>query len=236
MIPMDLTWLQTQLDTRFGGGLAVGANTPGSVACVLEFAHVVAGDPWEDTPDLWPDLRPLNDGPWSSPMMRAAHLLPVLVAVWDWASWPVARQHAWAERVALAMVQDIIAELPHLPEVIRAQCREATTLELAKTAAEAARAAVATETAVAAAWGAVAATEAAETAVAASEAARAAAEAAMTVVAAAWAAVVAAWAARVALWAARAAAMAAEAVAEAAEADSVLSRTCTIWISAAMDD
>jgi hypothetical protein len=193
----------------FGGILTSGEHEPDGSACALEAAHVAIGDEWSDEPNLWPDLRPLNDGPWDSDEQRTAHVVPVLIALWDWQDWSPERQRRWAETVVLRTVRELIAELPGLPTAVAQACRDSGTLEAAE----------------AAAWAAAKAEEAAAWAAAnAEEAAAAAANAANTAKASAWAAANAA---------ARAAAKAA--AARAANAVPVLVLACRIWRDAAED-
>ena len=115
---------------RFGGRLAWGAHEADSVACALEAAHAAMGDPWSDRPDRWPDIRPLNDGPWSSDTARAEALVPLLIAYWDWAEWSVARRQRVMDCLVRLTVQQLIAELPGLPATVVAQCRAAATAQL----------------------------------------------------------------------------------------------------------
>ena len=123
---------------RFGGRLAWGAHEADSVACALEAAHAAMGDPWSDRPDRWPDIRPLNDGPWSSDTARTEALVPLLIAYWDWAEWSVARRQRVMDCLVRLTVQQLIAELPGLPAPVVAQCRAAATVQEVKAAAEAA--------------------------------------------------------------------------------------------------
>lgn len=45
-----------------------------------------------------------------------AGLVPVVEALWDWAAWPRARQVAWAERVAIATVRDVVSAVVPEPQ------------------------------------------------------------------------------------------------------------------------
>ena len=139
--------VETTLTTRFHGLIHQGSHNDRSQACLLECAHAAIGAAWSDCPDLWPDLRPLNDAAWSSDARRTAHLIPVLRAYWEWSIVPVARQHQIMARLILLTVQRIIAELPGLPEVTRAACRQARTLDAATAATAAADATVASSVA-----------------------------------------------------------------------------------------
>jgi hypothetical protein len=202
--------LQAKLDELDDGVLRSGAHPAGGREfCALEFESQVRGREWSDAPITLPDLRPINDGPWSSDRARTDALLPVMAALWDWSTWDDARRVRWASIVALETVRQIIAELPGLPDEVRVSCRAASDLPSAARAsarvlaeaAEAARAAGAADAAARAAWAAAGA---------AARAARAA-----------WAA------AGAAAWAARASAEAAEAA-----KDAILTRACRIWIDA----
>ncbi len=133
---MDLQQLQAELATRDDGILRHGKHPEGREFCGIEFARDVRGLPWGDTPDVLPDLRPLNDGPWSSDRARTAAVLPVIATLWNWSAWDPARRHRWATAVAIETVRQIIAELPSLPDPIRTQCQGADTLESARAAAD----------------------------------------------------------------------------------------------------
>ena len=133
--------VETTVRNRFRNVVAHGSHMPDGVACVLELAHIAANLPWSERPDRWPDLRPLNDGPWSSDARRTAGLVPVLVAYWDWANWASERRKQVINRVIIATVHDLISQLPGLPAHIIQQCQTATNLSEAQMAAEAAEAA-----------------------------------------------------------------------------------------------
>ena len=203
--------LQAALDRLDQGVLLAGAHAEGDQFCALEFDSQVRGRAWSDEPVTLPDLRPLNDGPWSSNAARTAALLPVMAALWEWGEWTPDRRQRWVTQVVLETVRQIVSALPGVPDAVRETCRTATTLEEAREAARAAGA-----TAAGAAWAAWAAREAA--------AAEAAAGAARAAGAAAGAAAEAA---------AKAAAGAARAAWAAAGAEAVLARACQIWITAA---
>jgi hypothetical protein len=217
--------LQHILDTRDKGVLSHGKHKEDEGAyCALEAVSLarslkcLPSDEWTftDSPEEvgMPDLRAINDGPWTSNEARTKALLPLLAALSDWSEWGKERQKRWADRVTIRTVNLLIAELPYLPATIAKNCCTATT---PARAAEAARAAgAAAGAAGAAAWAA----EAAGAAWAA-EAARAAGAAAGAAEAA-WAAEAAgaAWAAEAAR--AAGAARAARAAALAAPSDHFL--------------
>jgi hypothetical protein len=196
----------TTLQGHFGGGLGSGSHEPNGVGCALEVASVARGIEWTDDPDLvgLPDLRPLNDGPWSSDKARAEAIAPVIVALWDWADWPDDRRQAWAGVVAERTILEI------LPPMLRAAGLDA---EAERCERE----------------GSAAAAHAAAYAAYAANAARAAAAYAANAARAAAAHAAAAHAARAAAAAARAAA----AAAHAAAANAALVLACRIWIEAA---
>jgi hypothetical protein len=227
--------IQTYLDTHDDGVLSAGSHQPGDRAyCALECINALRGHDWTDAPDKagMPDVRPINDGPWSSSKRRTDAMLPMLAALSDWAAWKQDEQRRWAEHVALRTVRELISELSALPDKVRQPCRQAATLAAAEAAATtAANAADAAAHAAADAAAELAAAEAAATTAAnAADAAAAAAEAAAAAAAAARAAVRAARAARAAaVHAAAAAADAARAAAAADAADAVLIRACRIW-------
>jgi hypothetical protein len=131
------------LQERFGGRLSAGCHRPDDgVACALEAAAVARGLPWTDNPSAvgLPDLRPLNDGPWSSDTARTEALVSVAEALWDWAEWTKAQRRAWCETVALRTVRELLPDLLRafgLPEHAAA-CAAAGTLPDARAAAWAA--------------------------------------------------------------------------------------------------
>jgi hypothetical protein len=206
----------------FGGELDKGSHTPESrQACALEAHHAWRGAPWSDLPDLLPDLRPINDGPWSSSRLLTEHLVPVVEALDGWAEWPPSQRCQVAARIAIETVREIASNLPDLPDDVRQACRTADNTASAASAARAAADAAAdadafarTTTSAAAASAAWAAAHAATNA---ADAGDADADDA---------------AAYVAATAARAAAHAAAAHAEGA-ADAVLITACRIWREAA---
>lgn len=132
---MDTTELQRLLSEHDDGILRHGQHEEGREFCALEFESRVRGRAWSDAPITLPDLRPLNDARWSSDTARTAALLPVMAALWDWTSWSTERRQAWAERVVIATVNQIISELPSLPDEIRVRCRAATDITAARAAA-----------------------------------------------------------------------------------------------------
>jgi hypothetical protein len=198
-----------------------GKHEPDGEGCVLEVASVARGIDWSDNPEAvgLPDLRLLNDGPWSSDAARTAALIPVVEALWDWPMWDKEARAGWAERVVLRTGREV------LPEALRAvagleshaiACAGCQSLAELSVAARMAAREAAKGTAQATVWAAEAAARAAE------EAARAASGRV--------------WGGRVgaAREAARAAREAAKAVGAAARADEVLSRACAIWAEEAL--
>ena len=131
---MTVALLQHELDTRDDGVLKHGKHLPGHDFCALEFESQVRGRKWSDSPITLPDIRPLNDARWSSAQARTTALLPVMVALWDWTMWSRERQIAWASRVAIRTVQEIVSTLPGLPSSVREQCRQVTMLDAARAA------------------------------------------------------------------------------------------------------
>ena len=166
---MTTVELQAHLDRLDDGVLRGGKHSQGREFCALEFSSQVRGKPWSDAPDDLPDVRPLNDGPWAAnDRARTDALLPVLAVLWDWTTWTPARQQQWATDVVVQTVRRLVADLPGLPLVLREQCRRASTLDEAASAAtfaaRAARAAVSAASYAAAASAASAAASAARAA------------------------------------------------------------------------
>jgi hypothetical protein len=59
---MDLKTLRHELNVRDDGVLLQGKHEEGREFCAIEFGRAVKGLPWGDTPDVFPDFRPINDG------------------------------------------------------------------------------------------------------------------------------------------------------------------------------
>ena len=123
---------RTILQTRFQNRLAKGAHQADGVGCALEFWSQVQGHTWTDDPEAlqMPDLRSLNDAPWSSEEARAAALLPVLIAVAPVWRGPLARRQTFVERICLDTVREILPytlRAAGLPEAA-ARCAASSTL------------------------------------------------------------------------------------------------------------
>ncbi len=162
MSTMTTERLQALLHEHDNGLLYTGAHTPGSREfCALEFDAMVRGRAWSDQPITLPDLRPLNDAQWDSDAQRTAALLPVMAALWDWATWSTVRRQAWATYVSIHTVRGIISQLPGISTTHREMCLQAVTVAQAREAArqvrDAAAAAYASYAAAAAAASAYAA-------------------------------------------------------------------------------
>ncbi|MGH7432358.1 MAG: hypothetical protein ACREJL_01260 [Candidatus Methylomirabilales bacterium] len=168
-----MTIIRDVVQDRFGARLGSGVHPPNDdLPCANEAASVARGIEWTDNPAAvgLPDMRPINDAPWTSPEGRARGLVPLMEALWEWESWSAERRGAWTQAVA----QRTIAEV--LPIALRAvgleaeaaRCETEPTGASAKGAARAAWAA-ATEAAWAARAAWAAATEGAAWAAAAEE-------------------------------------------------------------------
>jgi hypothetical protein len=158
--------LEAVLASR-GGVVVRGKHAdPTGPCCILEAVTLACERPMGDEVAELPDLRPLNDGPWTSDAARTAAMVPLAVAFADWGA-DAARQRRFTDALVVRLVQVTIAQLPHLPKAIKAQCEAVTTKGEARAAtaaaAGAARAAAgaagAAEAAAAAAWGARAKTD-----------------------------------------------------------------------------
>lgn len=115
--------LLARLTEKFGGVLRRGQHDQTGECCVLELHADMLGL-WTDVPERLRDfdIRPLNDMPVSD-AVRTECMLPVLVAYAGSLDWPAARQEAVLGVIITRLVQDIIAELPGLPDTVRQQCR-----------------------------------------------------------------------------------------------------------------
>jgi hypothetical protein len=167
-----------QMLKRYGGKLYSGTHKPGvGQCCILELVSICKGLEWTDDPEVvgMPDCREINDGAWSTPELRAKHMLRLAVAFEAWMDWPEERVRRFAERLVIRTVNVLIAELPHIGEGVARSCRAADTLEAALEAAAyaaaaalaAARAAAYAAEKAAAAWDAEVAVQAAAMAAAA---------------------------------------------------------------------
>ena len=128
---------------RYGDVLTAGSHPDQRACCINEARAVCLGLEWTDNPTMvgLPDIRPLNDGPWSSDAARTAAMIRLATAYDQWATWPPAQQRAVITAVVIGTVQHVISALPSLSDQVRAHCREAQTLKAAEAAAMAAEAA-----------------------------------------------------------------------------------------------
>ena len=201
------------LNNRFCGVLTIGKHNENGCACVLECAAIARIGKWTDSPNLvqLPDLRSLNDSyAWTDDTKRTLYMCRLVKAFWDW--------HTISETTKLNIMQRIIFRFIKevLPLSLRVtghiayaeKCEQVETLEQARAAADAAYAAAAAAYVAAAADADAAAYVAAYVAAAAADAAAYAAAAADAATAAA----------------------AYAAAAAAAAAESILIKTCEIWI------
>ena len=136
---------------HFYGRLEAGKHQPDGKACILEAVSAWKNMSWTDNPEVlntW-DLRPLNDI--AVPSDLRTHWMPQVYAAYaDCRNWPVDRKQTVVISLILALVREIIAEMPGLHEPIRNQCRQVHTLSEAARAAEKAAAVAAAAAAAAA--------------------------------------------------------------------------------------
>lgn len=127
----------------YDGRLCAGIGTLGVSACIMTARSEWLGLARTDDPAAVgrPDDRPLNDAPWSNKAIRAVHMLRLDAALEPWGRWTEAERRDYVERVLIATVRELVAELPGLPEAVRTPCRGAATLWEAMRAALAADAA-----------------------------------------------------------------------------------------------
>ena len=134
--------LRQVLDDRFGGVIRHGAHSPDSQACALEVASIARGKPWSDSPASanLPDIRLLNDGPWSSDEVRTKAILPLMEALWNrWPKWSDAQKRDYMKRVSTRNIGEV------LPLALRAvgleaeavRCEKEHSIEAARSAASA---------------------------------------------------------------------------------------------------
>ena len=131
----------TFLTEQFAGVISTGQHAADSVGCALEVWSKYEGLAWTDDPAVlnMPDLRPLNDGPWSSDLARTTALAPVLVAVAPVWRDPV-RREAWVRAIALETVRQILPIALHANGLTGAANRCAAVTDLTSAAAGAAEA------------------------------------------------------------------------------------------------
>src|SRR5690606_6015529 len=114
--------IRKTIEDRFGGVVTFGAHAKdGCSACILEALSVCKGIEWTDSPKILgvPDIRPINDAPWSSDAIRTEHMLRLLEAVLPWERWSTKQRQVFAEQLAILTVQETVANLPYLPEEVR---------------------------------------------------------------------------------------------------------------------
>ena len=130
---------------RFRGVINSGSHYQDGEACVLEVGHAALDMRWSDSPDLWPDIRSLNDAAWPNDYERTVNMTRLMEAVWTWSEWPLKRQISFVTAVALRTIREVLPialEAVGMPENAQ-QCRDAVTLAPAAVAAMAAEAAAA---------------------------------------------------------------------------------------------
>src|SRR6185295_1287806 len=105
--------LDRVLAERFSGLLRNGKHDEDGLACALEAATVARKKKWSDAPESagLPDLRPLNDGLWSSDRARTDALVPAMRAMWAWPKWNEKRRKALADRITLRLIREVLPEV-----------------------------------------------------------------------------------------------------------------------------
>lgn len=90
--------------------LSRGKHTNKGGACVLEAVSAWRGVDWTDSPDMLdlPDLRPLNDAPWSDDVARTEAMIRLFESVRDWAEWSGERRLRFAERVITRTAREVL--------------------------------------------------------------------------------------------------------------------------------
>jgi hypothetical protein len=122
--------LREILNSRFGGVLMAGAHDQEEGRCCgLELLSVYQGVPWMDDPRALgvADIRPLDDGPWSSDALRTEAMLPMLAVL--------RAPGPWLQEVIIRTVREIISELPGLSDRPRLQARAVQNIHEAQAAA-----------------------------------------------------------------------------------------------------
>ena len=141
---LTIEQLQHVLDTYDSGVLSTGGHkAEDGLYCALECISLARNrgkDNFTDNPTVlnMPDVRNLNDGPWSSDVARTQTMLPLLAALSDWSLWSPKRQQQWAKKVSIETVRQVVSRLPHISSCVSLLCKQANTLEGAAGAARAA--------------------------------------------------------------------------------------------------
>ncbi len=145
----------TEVVARYGGIKSGSHDVDDGACCILEAISVCDGREWTDSFIALdrPDVRPLNDAAWPNDATRTEQMLRLAPLLEEWPHWSLARRKAWARRVALRTVREVLPialRAAQIDNATIAACEQANGLE----AEMAARAAsnTANDFASAAAW------------------------------------------------------------------------------------
>lgn len=125
------------------GHLSAGDHEcPGEGACILEAVSICDGVDWTDDPNALdrPDIRPLNDGPWTSDEVRTEQMMRLAPLLAAWPAWGKPRRLDYLRRVVIRTVRELLPIAlrdRHLPDRAK-ECEHVTTLAAAEGAAAAA--------------------------------------------------------------------------------------------------
>ena len=127
------------IERRFGGVLKHGPHEPNGQCCYIEGRAAYLGLKWTDDPSATGDydFRGLNDA-FPDDESRTRNMIRLDASCAGARNWLPEHQVKFAEFVVISLAQRIIADLPGLPDSIREQCRNVTTLDDARAAARAA--------------------------------------------------------------------------------------------------
>ncbi|MGI9306220.1 MAG: hypothetical protein ACR2P5_02840, partial [Gammaproteobacteria bacterium] len=126
--PLDRKTYSQFVQEHFGL-LTAGAHASDGAACLLESYSQWLDVEWTDDPwtlGLW-DLRPLNDAAWSSDDARTDAMIILLCAYARSSYWPVTKQLAVVQSLAIGTVKHLVSRLSMIPEAIRLQCSKVET-------------------------------------------------------------------------------------------------------------
>jgi hypothetical protein len=95
-----------------GGVLTVGPHNdaPGAGCCILEAVALARGEPKTNNPDTLglPDVRALNDAPWSSDVARTRGMMMLAPMLCAWPTWDAERRAHWLRLVVLRTVRELV--------------------------------------------------------------------------------------------------------------------------------
>ena len=99
-MPCTVSTLEAVIESH-GGVLKAGKHSIESGECCINEARALClGLPFTDNPEAvgLPDIRSLNDGPWSNDRVRTDAMVRVATALDGWEGWGREQKTRWADR------------------------------------------------------------------------------------------------------------------------------------------